>query len=118
MANKAKVQDEAQAEENNKPTCNSIHLGSGAKISQLRAQTGQTIFFYDPITTTAPAAPANLKQPKVSVAKATSRIPASAPAVSAPAPAVVKTPLKINAPDTPDPAQKVAAETAQQSAVY
>nr|WP_279484056.1 polymorphic outer membrane protein middle domain-containing protein [Chlamydia psittaci] len=118
LANKAKVQDEAQAEENNKPTCNSIHLGSGAKISQLRAQTGQTIFFYDPITTTAPAAPANLKQPKVSVAKATSRIPASAPAVSAPAPAVVKTPLKINAPDTPDPAQKVAAETAQQSAVY
>ncbi|AFS27837.1 polymorphic outer membrane protein middle domain-containing protein [Chlamydia psittaci] len=118
LANKAKVQDESQAEKNNAPKCNSIHLGSGAKISQLRAQTGQTIFFYDPITTTAPAAAANLKQPNVSVAKATSRIPASASAVSAPAPAVVKTPLKINAPDTPDPAQKVAAETAQQSAVY
>ncbi|WP_206514999.1 polymorphic outer membrane protein middle domain-containing protein [Chlamydia psittaci] len=120
LANKAKVQDESKAEENNKPTCNSIHLGSGAKISQLRAQTGQTIFFYDPITTTAPAAAAaNMTQPKVSVAKATSRIPASASAVSAPAPAVVKTPLKINAPDTPDAeTQKVAAETAQQSTVY
>ncbi len=119
LANKAKVQDESQAEENNKPTCNSIHLGNGAKISQLRAQTGQTIFFYDPITTTAPAAAVNATQPKVSVAKATSRIPASASAVSAPAPAVEKTPLKINAPDTPDPeTQKVAAETAQQSAVY
>ncbi|AFS22498.1 outer membrane autotransporter barrel domain protein [Chlamydia psittaci VS225] len=119
LANKAEIQTESKAEENNTPKCNSIHLGSGAKISQLRAQTGQTIFFYDPITTTAPAAAAvNVTQPKVSVAKASSRIPASASAVSAPAPAVVKTPLKINAPDTPDPAQKVAAETAQQAAVY
>ncbi|USB81406.1 polymorphic outer membrane protein middle domain-containing protein [Chlamydia psittaci] len=118
LANKAEIQAESEAEGNNTPTCNSIHLASGATISQLRAQTGQTIFFYDPITTTAPAA-ATVAQPEVSVAKATSRIPASASAVTAPAPAAVKTPLKINAPDTPAPEiQKVAVETAQQSTVY
>ncbi|SGA21656.1 polymorphic outer membrane protein [Chlamydia abortus] len=121
LANKAEIPAESQAKENSKPTCNSIHLGSGAKISQLRAQTGQTVFFYDPITTTAPAAAAvvTAKQPEASLAKATSGIPASASAVSVPAPAPTKTPLKINAPDTQDPEiQKVAAEAAQQSAVY
>ncbi|WP_366223734.1 polymorphic outer membrane protein middle domain-containing protein [Chlamydia buteonis] len=115
LANKAEI----QAEGSNTPTCNSIHLASGATISQLRAQTGQTIFFYDPITTTAPAAAITVAQPEASVAKATSRISASASAVSAPAPAAVKTPLKINAPDTLDPEiQKVTVGTAQQSAVY
>ncbi|WP_349821328.1 polymorphic outer membrane protein middle domain-containing protein [Chlamydia abortus] len=121
LANKAEIPAESQAKENSKPTCNSIHLGSGATISQLRAQTGQTIFFYDPITTTAPAAAAvaTAKPSEASLAKATSGIPASASAVSAPAPAPTKTPLKINAPDTPDAEiQKVAAEAAQQSAVY
>ncbi|WP_187759040.1 polymorphic outer membrane protein middle domain-containing protein [Chlamydia abortus] len=121
LANKAEIPAESQAKENSKPTCNSIHLGSGATISQLRAQTGQTIFFYDPITTTAPAAAAvaTAKPSEASLAKATSGIPASASAVSVPAPAPTKTPLKINAPNTQDPEiQKVAAEAAQQSAVY
>ncbi|WP_172600742.1 autotransporter domain-containing protein [Chlamydia abortus] len=121
LANKAEIPAESQAKENSKPTCNSIHLGSGATISQLRAQTGQTIFFYDPITTTAPAAAAvaTAKQPETSLAKATSGIPASASAISVLAPAPTKTPLKINAPDTPDAEiQKVSAEAAQQSAVY
>ncbi|BAE81491.1 outer membrane protein [Chlamydia felis Fe/C-56] len=95
IASKASAKAVA-ANQNQKPTHNAIHLGSGAKISQLRAGTGQTIFFYDPITM-ATASSSSQSPAKPSIPDSSIR----AAAVSAPAPAVTpKTPLKINASDS------------------
>ncbi|WP_375793196.1 Pmp family polymorphic membrane protein autotransporter adhesin [Chlamydia sp. 12-01] len=113
FANKAeaKVDAKAKVDQNQKPSHNAIHLGSGATISQLRAGTGQTIFFYDPITTTKPVAAG------VGSAVAGSAVPsghsiivraAAAASPGAGAAATPKTPLKINAPDEPAPSEKEA----------
>ncbi|WP_348663840.1 polymorphic outer membrane protein middle domain-containing protein [Chlamydia vaughanii] len=61
------------------PVHNAVHVGAGSLFTQLRAGTGHSLTFYDPITTTEPQAP---------VTKASSS--------AAPAPAL----LKLNAQDT------------------
>ncbi|WP_370919293.1 polymorphic outer membrane protein middle domain-containing protein [Chlamydia caviae] len=85
-----------QTSADQKPTHNAIHLDSGAKISHLRAGTGQTIFFYDPITMAQATAVTPSPAP---TPPTTSLIRAAAVAASTNA-ATPKTPIKINAADT------------------
>ncbi|QVE48837.1 polymorphic outer membrane protein middle domain-containing protein [Chlamydia crocodili] len=117
----AQVDAKAKADQNQpqKPSHNAIHLGSGATISQLRAGTGQTIFFYDPITTTKPAAASAGSSGSSGPAGPTGAYGIRAAAVTAAGAAQAatpKTPLKINAPDAQEPALKeapVSGETKQ-----
>ncbi|MFJ1509753.1 polymorphic outer membrane protein middle domain-containing protein [Chlamydia crocodili] len=125
FANKAEAQVDAKADQNQpqKPSHNAIHLGSGATISQLRAGTGQTIFFYDPITTTKPVAASAGSSGSSGPAGPTGasgiRATAVAAAPGAAQAATPKTPLKINAPDEQAPAAKEGAvEGAVKQATY
>ncbi|MEF9497355.1 polymorphic outer membrane protein middle domain-containing protein [Chlamydia sp. 04-14] len=121
FANKAQVDakaDQNQSQTPTKPSHNAIHLGSGATISQLRAGTGQTIFFYDPITTTKPvaASPGSSGPAGPSGHSVIVRAAAVAAAPGAAQAATPKTPLKINAPDAQAPEAKegaVSGETKQ-----
>ncbi|MEF9519780.1 polymorphic outer membrane protein middle domain-containing protein [Chlamydia crocodili] len=120
FANKAEAQVDAKAAQNQsqKPSHNAIHLGSGAIISQLRAGTGQTIFFYDPITTTKPvaASPGSSGPAGPSGHSVILRAAAVSDAAAGPGAAPAKTPLKINALDEQVPVVKeapVSGETKQ-----
>ncbi|ANH78241.1 polymorphic membrane protein G family [Candidatus Chlamydia sanziniae] len=66
---------------------NSIHLGTGAKISKLDARKGYSIYFYDPITTEPPKSGAVVEPLKINALKVT---PSTISSGEKPTPAALK----------------------------